>query len=178
MWTKVWPWILNETNLYLPTGVTVCKLEDMYIPTPATKTDCQSGIENFDNEGGINIARSLVFTKIRARKAPRLVSDCGYFVVLIDSTIQGSEHLPIGTDDSKTTSPTFDHLPTGSRLTPRFMSAWKDRKWVTQINQLETLGEVIVKNRESTLSESYSRFCYISILMWISEQQVIKRDNL
>lgn len=35
----------------------------------------------------------------------------------------GSAHLPMGTEESYTTSPVFDHLPTGSRLTPRLINA-------------------------------------------------------
>lgn len=51
--------------------------------------------------------------------------------------------LPIGTEESYTTSPTLDHLPIGSKLTPRLMRACK--KGVTMNQRIHRFKSLLMR---------------------------------
>ena len=55
--------------------------------------------------------------------------------------------LPIGTEESYTTSPTLDHLPIGSKLTPRLMRAC--RKWETMNQRIHRFKPLLKLMREA-----------------------------
>ena len=64
--------------------------------------------------------------------------------------------LPIGTEESYTTSPTLDHLPIGSKLTPRLMRAC--RKWETMNDQRIKRFKPLLNERSTALLLLHSFF--------------------